>query len=341
MDIKQALAQLVNKQALTTVQMRQVMGQIMSGQASDAQIGGFLIALRMKGESVEEITGAAQVMRELAVPVTISSPQAVDIVGTGGDGSNLFNVSTASSLVVAAAGGHVAKHGNRSVSSSSGAADLLEACGVNLELTPEQVGRCIDEVGVGFMFAPQHHSAMKYAIGPRREMALRTLFNVLGPLTNPANARHYLLGVYSRELCLPMAQALQALGAEHAMVVHASDGLDELSLAAPSYVAELHEGDVHEYELTPEQAGLTRQSLEGLQVTSREESLAIIQAAFAGEHAKAMDMIALNAGAALYCADQVTDLAAGVALARQTMQAGKATAKLQQLVTFSQQFKER
>ncbi len=340
MDIKQALAAIVEGRNLSIDEMQSVMHQIMSGQATDAQIGGLLIALRMKGETVDEITAAAQVMRELAVPVEISSSNAVDIVGTGGDGSNLFNVSSACAFVVAAAGGVVAKHGNRSVSSSSGSADLLEASGVNLALSPEQVARCIDEVGVGFMFAPQHHSAMKYAIGPRKEMALRTIFNVLGPLTNPAGVKHYLLGVFDRSLCRPLAEALKALGAKHAMVVHSADGLDEISLAGDTFVAELKEGEVVEYVLTPEKAGLSSQSLDGLQVNGSLESLAMIESAFAGKHEKAIDMIALNAGAALYVADLEATLAAGVARAKSAILDGSATNKMKQLAAFSQGLKE-
>lgn len=339
MDIKQALAVVAEQQDLSTEQMQAVMNQIMTGNASDAQIGALLMGLRMKGECVGEITGAADAMRKLATPVHIQAAKAVDIVGTGGDGSNLFNVSSASSIVVAAAGGNVAKHGNRSVSSSSGAADLLETAGLNLEINPEQVARCIDEIGVGFMFAPQHHSAMKYAIGPRKEMGLRTLFNILGPLTNPASARHYLLGVFDKSLCLPMAQALQALGASHALVVHAADGLDEISLAEQTFVAELKDNQISEYTISAADAGLEVQSLDGLQVNGSDESLALINAAFAGENMKAVDMIALNSGAALYAADQADSLAAGVALAKQTILEGKAAAKLQQLAEFTQSFK--
>lgn len=338
MDIKQALASVVAGQSLTAAEMKAVMHQIMTGQASDAQIGGLLIALRMKGETVDEITGAAEAMRALATPVHIQAANAVDIVGTGGDGANLFNVSSACSFVVAAAGGHVAKHGNRSVSSSSGSADLLEQAGLNLMLSPEQIAQCIDEVGVGFMFAPQHHSAMKHAIGPRKEMALRTLFNILGPLTNPAGARHYMLGVFDAALCRPMAEALRALGAERAMVVCAAEGLDELSLAGASQVAELKNGEVSEYQLSAEDAGLQRQSLEGLQVDGSAESLALIESAFAGEHAKAMDMIALNAGAALYVAGMAPTLVEGVEKARATMLDGSAAAKMKQLAAFSQAF---
>ncbi|WP_415900141.1 anthranilate phosphoribosyltransferase [Neptuniibacter sp. QD48_11] len=339
MDIKQALALVVDRQDLCQEDMRAVMNQIMTGQATDAQIGGLLIALRMKGETVNEITGAADAMRSLATPVDINVPNAVDIVGTGGDGANLFNVSSACSFVVAAAGGHVAKHGNRSVSSSSGSADLLETAGINLELKPEEIAQCIEKIGLGFMFAPQHHSAMKYAIGPRKEMSLRTLFNILGPLTNPAGVKHYLLGVFDKTLCRPLAEALQALGAVHAMVVHAAEGLDEISLAGDTYVAELKDGEVREYTLTAEDAGLSKQTLEGLQVNSSAESLEMIQAAFAGEHAKAVDMIAINAGAALYVSDQAVSLKEGVALAKETILSGAAASKVKELADFSQAFK--
>ncbi|WP_286239830.1 anthranilate phosphoribosyltransferase [Neptuniibacter halophilus] len=339
MDIKQALALVVDHQDLSTDDMKAVMQQIMTGNATDAQIGALLVALRMKGETVDEIAGAADVMRQLATPVEISVENAVDIVGTGGDGANLFNVSSACSFVVAAAGGHVAKHGNRSVSSSSGAADLLEAAGINLELNPEQIAQCIEQVGLGFMFAPQHHSAMKYAIGPRKETALRTLFNVLGPLTNPAGARHYLLGVFNEKLCRPLAEVLRTLGAKHVLVVHATEGLDEISLAGSTFVAELKDGEISEYTINAEDAGLDKQSLEGLQVSSAAESLELIEAAFAGKHAKAADMIALNAGAALYAADLVDDLKAGVALAHETILSGAAAAKMKELAEFSQAFK--
>ncbi len=340
MEIKQALTAVVDRKDLSIDEMQAVMQQIMSGQATDAQIGGLLIALRMKGETVNEITAAASVMRSLAVPVNIQAKNAVDIVGTGGDSANLFNVSSACSFVVAAAGGHVAKHGNRSVSSSSGSADLLEAAGVNLTLTPEQIARCIDEVGVGFMFAPQHHSAMKYAIGPRKEMSLRTIFNVLGPLTNPAGVKHYLLGVFDKALCRPLVEALKALGAKHALVVHAAEGLDEISLAGETYVAELKDGEVIEYTMVPEDAGLQRQALTGLQVASSAESLALINAAFSGDNMKAIDMIALNAGTALYAADQAGSIKEGVALAKAVMLNGSAAHKMAELVTFSQGLKE-
>ncbi len=340
MDIKEALSRAVEGQHLTGEQMEAVMQQIMTGQATDAQIGAFLTAMRIKGETVDEISASAKVMRSLATPVSMKTENAVDIVGTGGDGSNLFNVSSAASFVVAAAGGVVAKHGNRSVSSKSGAADLLEAAGIHLALKPEQIARCIDEVGVGFMFAPQHHSAMKYAIGPRREMGMRTLFNVLGPLTNPAGVKHYLLGVFDAELCRPIAETLKSLGAKHALVVHSGDGLDEISLAVSTQVAELKDGVITEYQLQPEDAGVESQTLEGLQVADSDESLAVIRAAFSGQNTKAADMIALNAGAALYAADVAGDLHAGVSMAREAISSGAALDKMKQLASFSQSIKD-
>ena len=340
LDIQQALEIVVNGQNLSAVEMRDVMRQIMGGSATDAQVGGFLIALRVKGESIEEIAGAVEVMRELVTGVQISGQYLVDIVGTGGDESNLFNVSTASTFVVAAAGGRVAKHGNRAVSSNSGAADLLEAAGVNLALSPEQVALCVQELGVGFMFAPAHHSAMKYAIGPRRELGLRTIFNILGPMTNPAGVRRQLIGVYEKALCKPMAEVLGRLGAEHIMIVHSADGLDEISIAADTHVAEYKNGVVAEYTITPEQFSVQRQSLEGLAVNSAEQSLALIVDALgkrASPHAtKAADLIALNAGAALYVAGCAGDIHEGVALAQDAIGAGLARAKITDLATFTQ-----
>ena len=227
MDIQKAVVALVEPRDLTREEMAGVMRQVMSGDATDAQIGALLVALRIKGETIDEIAGAAQVMRELATPVTVDCPHLVDLVGTGGDGANLFNVSTASTFVVAAAGAHVAKHGNRGVSSSSGSSDVLETLGLPLDLDPKQVARAIEEVGVGFMFAPAHHSAMRYAVGPRRELGMRTIFNVLGPLTNPAGVKRQVIGVFSAELCEPLAQVCKTLGAEHVMVLHSDDGLDD------------------------------------------------------------------------------------------------------------------
>ena len=338
MNIKSAIAALLEGQSLSRDNMHSVMHQVMTGGASEAQIAGLLVALRMKGESVDEIAAAASVMRELASPVHIDIPNAVDIVGTGGDGASIFNVSTASTFVAAAAGAHVAKHGNRSVSSSSGAADLLEAAGVNLALNAEQVAQCIEQVGVGFMFAVNHHSAMKYAIGPRRELGVRTIFNVLGPLTNPAGVKHQLLGVYDAALCRPLAEVLQSLGSQHVLVVHSEDGLDELSIAAPSTVVELNNGNITEYTVSPEDFGIERHSLDDLVVANANESLALIERVLAGEACPAADMVAMNAGAALYAADIAESLAAGVALAQQTLASGRALQKMRELAALSSQY---
>jgi anthranilate phosphoribosyltransferase len=240
MDMQSAIRCVVERQDLTEAQMLDVMRLIMTGQATPAQIGGFLVGLRMKGETLDEITAAARVMRELATPVPVAGDHLVDTCGTGGDGASTFNISTASAIVTAAAGARVAKHGNRSVSSSCGSADVLEAAGVNLELTAAQVAQCVEKIGVGFLFAPMHHSAMKHAIGPRREMGVRTLFNLLGPLTNPAGAPNQVLGVFSAYWLKLLAQVLGRLGSRHVMVVHADDGLDEISIGAATQVAELN-----------------------------------------------------------------------------------------------------
>ncbi|WP_075187568.1 anthranilate phosphoribosyltransferase [Teredinibacter haidensis] len=340
MNIQQALSTVVSGSSLTQDEMTTVMKQVMTGEATPAQIGGFLVALRMKGESLDEITGAAMVMRELATKVDVNSENLVDTCGTGGDGANLFNVSTASAFVVAAAGGHVAKHGNRSVSSSTGSADVLEAAGVNLAIAPEQVARAIEQVGVGFMFAPAHHGAMKHAIGPRKELAMRTIFNMLGPMTNPAGVKNQVIGVFSRELCRPMAEVLARLGSEHVMIVHSEDGLDELSIAANSYVAELKAGVVSEYMINPADLNLAAANLDGLSVHSAEESLALIRGAFSGdasEHSrKAANIIALNAGAAIYVSGLANSLVDGVAMAEDALATGAAGEKLKELVEFTQ-----
>jgi len=345
MNIKEALATVVDHIDLSTEQMRDVMREIMTGGASDAQIGGFLVGLRMKSESLDEITGAAMVMRELVTPVVVENRRhLVDIVGTGGDGANLFNVSTASAFVAAAAGCRVAKHGNRSVSSKSGSSDLLEAAGIRLDLTPAEIAQCVDGVGVGFMFAPAHHGAMKYAIGPRKELGMRTLFNILGPMTNPAGVRRLVVGVFSDKLCRPMAEVMGRLGAEHVMVVHGLDGLDEISLAGKTHVAEFKNGEVSEYTLTPEQVGIDSASLVGLDVTDPEASLALIRDAFGkrrGEHAaKAADMITLNAGAAIYVAGVTRTLEEGVRMAEDLVHNGEAAERMRELAQFTFALKE-
>lgn len=344
MEIREALDRVVNRLDLSTEEMQGVMRRIMTGQCSDAQIGAFLMGMRMKGESIDEIVGAVQVMRELAEPVLIDAEGVVDTCGTGGDGMNIFNVSTAAAFVVAAAGGRVAKHGNRAVSGKSGSADLLEAAGVYLDLTPAQVARCVEAVGVGFMFAPAHHGAMRHAGNARRELGLRTLFNMLGPMANPAGVRRQVLGVFSKALCRPLAEVLQRLGSVHVLVVHAQDGLDEISLAAPTHVAELKDGEIHEYLIRPEDFGIESQSLSGLDVEGPKASLTLIRDALgkrkteAGQ--KAADMIVLNAGAALYAADLVCSLKEGVALAHDALFCGLARDKLEELVSITAVFRQ-
>ena len=342
MDMKQALNRIASNLDLSRDEMKDVMRIVMNGEATDAQIGAFLMGLRLKSETIDEITGATEVMRELATKVSINASPLVDIVGTGGDGANLFNVSSASSFVVAAAGGFVAKHGNRGVSSKSGSADLIEKAGINLDMKPEEVARCVEQIGVGFMFAPAHHGAMKHAIGPRRELGCRTIFNILGPMTNPAGVTRQLIGVFTRELCRPMAEVMQRLGAEHIMVVCSKDGLDEISLATVTHVAELKDGEITEYDLAPEDLGIKSQSLVGLTVNSSDESLKLIKAAFGRNHdettEKARDMIALNAGAAIYVAGLAKTAKEGVDMALDAMGSGLAAGKMSELADFSQCF---
>ncbi|TVU87476.1 anthranilate phosphoribosyltransferase [Vreelandella titanicae] len=339
MQMRDAINAVMRREDLSFDAMHALMRQIMTGDASDAQIGGLLVGLAMKGESAIEISAAAQVMRELMKRVELQAENIVDIVGTGGDGANLFNVSTAASFVAAAAGAHVAKHGNRSVSSSSGSADLFDVAGIYLDLKPDQVARCIEQVGVGFMFAPNHHPAMRYAIGPRREMGVRTLFNILGPLTNPAGAPNQVLGVYAPELVPLMAEVLKTLGSRHVMVVHSEDGLDEISLASPTLVAELKEGEITQYTITPEALGIERQSLATLKANSAEDSLRLVKAALSGEGAAA-DMVALNAGAALYCAGVADTLKEGVMVAQDAQASKLPLEKLKELSHFTSVFKQ-
>ncbi len=334
-SLPQAIQTVLEPRDLSRDQMREVMQQIMTGQATDAQIAGFLIALRVKGESVDEITAAAEVMRDLATKVPVRGKHIIDTCGTGGDGANTFNISTACAFVVAAAGGKVAKHGNRSVSSKCGSADVLEAAGVNLDLSAEQVAQCIADIGVGFLFAPKHHSAMKHAIGPRKEMGVRTLFNLLGPLSNPANAPHQLIGVFDKKWLMPLAQVLQKLGSQHVLVVNAYDGLDELSIATHSHIAELKDGRVREYTVRPEEFGLTRSPLDSLAVETAEDSLDLIRRVFNNETGPARDIVALNAGAAIYAADLAENLASGVKKAQEMLEKGLARQKFEALIDWS------
>ncbi len=339
MDMKQAINQVIARQDLSAGQMSAVMQTIMTGGATPAQIGGFLVGLRMKGETVTEIAAAAGVMRELASGVDIGGlDHTVDIVGTGGDAAGTFNVSTASIFVAAAAGCNVAKHGNRSVSSKSGSADVLEAAGVKLAITPEQVAECVRSLGVGFMFAPGHHSDMKHALGPRKEMGVRTIFNVLGPLTNPAGVPNMVLGVFSAELLEPLAEVLRELGSRHVMVVHARDGLDEISINGETEVAELKEGRITRFSLQPEDFGLQRAPLSAIQVDGPEQSLAMIRSVLNDEPGPARDMVLMNAAAAVYVAGLADSLQAGMEKARAAVGSGAAKDKLARLAELTQGF---
>ncbi len=334
-DIRATIARVVEGENLDADEMVGAMRQIMSGACGDAQIGGLLVALRCKGETVDEIAAAAQVMRELASGVSCNTTNLLDIVGTGGDSHSTFNISTTSAFVAAAAGIKIAKHGNRAVSSSSGAADLLEVAGVNINLEASQVARCVDTVGVGFMFAPKHHGAMRYAIGPRKELGMRTIFNVLGPLTNPASAPRQVLGVYSEHLVKPMAKVLQKLGSEGAMVVHAEDGMDEISIGSATSVAELKDGNITCYTVKPADFKLEIADLKALKVSSAAESLAMVKRVLANEPGPARDIVALNAGAAIYVGGLAKDHQQGVEMAGSLIADGSAANKLQDLIDCS------
>lgn len=336
MELREAIARCIDRRDLSAEEMTAVMRAIMTGGATPAQIAGFLVALRMKGESVAEIAAAAAVMRELAAGVDIGGLDfPVDVVGTGGDASGTFNVSTTAMFIAAAAGCHVAKHGNRSVSSKSGAADVLEAAGVRLNLSPDQVARCVREVGVGFMFAPGHHSAMKHAIGPRRELGVRTVFNVLGPLTNPAGVPNQLLGVFSESLLQPLAEVLRLLGSRHVLVVHARDGLDEISIGAETQVAELKDGEIRRYPMTPESFGLARAPLDSIRVRDPSESLAMLRGVLADQPGPPRDIALLNAGAAIYAAGRAPSIGEGLVLAEAALRSGEAARRLDQLVALT------
>jgi len=338
MDIKIAIRQLTQRQDLQTEDMTALMRGIMTGQMTDAQIAAFLVALQLKGVCESELLGAVTVMRELVTKVDIADKRnLVDTCGTGGSGTDTFNISTASAMVAACAGARVAKHGNRGATSKSGSADLLEAAGVKLTLEPAAVARCIETLGVGFMFAPGHHSAMKHVIGPRREIGVRTLFNLLGPLTNPASAPNQLLGVYAASWIPLMLSVLKALGSEHVLIVAADDGLDEISISSTTQVGELKNGSIRQYTLCPEDFGIERRNgFAMLQIATPLESLTMVRNALTGRNAAAADIVALNAGAAIYAANVVEDMAAGVQRAREILRSGDALRKLEALAAFSQ-----
>tara|TARA_S200000501_G_C20835552_1_gene749181 strand:+ start:818 stop:1846 length:1029 start_codon:yes stop_codon:yes gene_type:complete len=337
MNMSEAIARVVIGGNLSQDEMTEIMKLIMTGEATASQIGGFLVGLQIKGETVDEISGAALVMRELAMKVEVDTTGLLDTCGTGGSGSNKFNISTASAFVASAAGARVAKHGNRGASSNSGSADLLEEAGANIVLQPYQVARCIDNIGLGFLFAVSHHSAMKHAIGVRREMAVRTIFNLLGPLTNPAGAKRQLLGVFDQKWLTAIADVLENLGSEHVMVVHSEDGLDEISIAAPTNVSELKNGSVTNYKITPEQFGFERGSLHSLKVKNSEESLALVYSALSGKNDRASDIVALNAGAAIYVSGTASSLGYGVEMARDAIGSGLALEKMKDFIDFTNQ----
>ncbi|MGE0824234.1 MAG: anthranilate phosphoribosyltransferase [Candidatus Binatia bacterium] len=335
MTVKEAIARVSSSRNLAEEEMAGVMTEIMDGQATPAQIGALLTALHIKGETVAEISGAAQVMRALATKVQ-SIGKVLDTCGTGGDGCRTFNISTAAALVAAAAGLCVAKHGNRAMSGAVGGADVLETLGARIELNPTQVERCLHEVRFGFLLAPAFHRAMRHAVGPRREIGIRTIFNLLGPLTNPAGARHQLLGVFAKRWVTPLAEALGRLGSSHALVVHGEDGLDEISLTGPTFVAEWYAGAVRTFTLIPEEFGFTCCQLTDLQVASAEESAAIIRSVLMGQTGPQRDIILLNAGAALYAGDAVSSIALGVERARIAIDTGAAAQTLERFVALTQ-----
>jgi anthranilate phosphoribosyltransferase len=335
MEIKEALSEIIKGNDLRREDMTSVMLQILEGRSTDAQIGAFLVALNIKGESVNEVVGTVNVMRELSEKVEASSHHLVDTCGTGGTGVGIFNVSTAAAFIACACGAKVAKHGNRSATRSSGSADLLEHAGLSLELSPKDVSRCIEEVGVGFMFAPAHHSAMKHAIGPRKEMGLKTIFNLLGPLTNPAGALNQVIGVYAKKWVRPIAEVLKELGSNHVLVVHSKDHLDEISIAEETYVAELINGSIKEYVIGPEDFGFSKKPLDSLMVSSASESLSIIKQGLLNKNYAASSMIAMNSGAALYASGVAGSLKEGVSEAKNCVESGEGLKKLDELVIFS------
>ena len=337
MTPKLALQRLIDHTDFTHDEMSAIMQQIMSGEFTAIQIAGFLSALRVKGETVTEIAAAAQVMRELSSKVEVTDTRhLIDTCGTGGAPNKAFNVSTASAFVAAGAGARIAKHGGRAASSKSGSADVLEALGINISLTPEQVARCVNEAGIGFMFAPNHHAAMKYAAPVRRELGVRTMFNLLGPMTNPAGAKRQVMGVFHRDLVPLLAQTLQKLGSEHVMVVHSADEMDEISFSADTYVAELKNGHVQEYMVNPTQFGMPLHDINSIRVENAQHSGDIILGVFSGEKSPARDIVLLNAGAAIYVSGLANDLPTGIAQAAHSVDSGAAMHKLQQLKVLSQ-----
>ena len=338
MDIQTAINNVINHIDLNREDMHSVMQTIMQGNATSAQIGGLLVALRIKGETVDEITAAAEVMRKLVAKVDVDKTNLVDTCGTGGDSLNTFNISTTSAFVVAASGARVAKHGNRSVSSKSGSADVLEAAGINIELDEEQVASCIEDVGIGFMFAPMHHSAMKHAIGPRRELGVRTLFNILGPLTNPAAAPNQVIGVFSRKWLNPLAETLKQLGSNHVLVVHSEDGMDEISISTKTFITELKNGEIKNYEISPDNFSIKKHNIAELSVYNINESLTMMKSVLDNNDNAAKAIVSINAGAAIYAAGISDSIKDGIDKALDVIESGAAKKKLEMLIQHSQSF---
>ena len=338
MNIQEGINTVTSNQSLDQKQMSSIMSEILEGNATDAQIGAFLIGLSMKGETIEEVLGAVEVMRSLSAKVDTDLPILVDTCGTGGSGIGIFNVSTASAFVASQCGAKVAKHGNRSATRKSGSADLLEQAGVSLALKPNEVADCIKNIGLGFMFAPSHHSAMRHVVGPRREIAQKSIFNILGPLTNPASATRQVMGVYNKRWMNPIANVLKELGSEHILMVHSQDGLDEISIASATSITEMKDGKIFDYEITPEDFGFKTSSLKGLEVNSPQESLELVHSALTGQREEAGAMISMAAGAALYVSEVSDSLKSGINLAHECVNDGGGIEKLNQLVEYSSKF---
>ena len=341
MEVKESINKIIKGLDLSKKEISSVMNQILTGSVSQDQIVSFLGSLSAKGESIEEVIGSAEVMRDLSSKVSVNQEHLVDTCGTGGVGSGIFNVSTTAAFIASSCGAKVAKHGNRSTTRQSGSADLLETAGVALELNPDQVKQCIENVGVGFMFAPAHHSAMKYAVGARKELGIKTIFNLLGPLTNPAGALNQVLGVFDNKWVRPIAEVLKRLGSKNVLVLHSQDGLDEISTASSTSVAELRDGKIKEYSISPSDFGFKTLAIEGLRVSSPEESLQIAKEALKGENQAAAQMVAMTSGAALYVAGLADTLKVGVDISMEGIKKGIGLQKLDELVSFSQSLKHR
>ena len=336
MEIQESIKKIVTGQDLSRKEISSIMNQILTGTISEAQIGAFLVSLSMKGECVEEVIGSAEVMRGMSIKVTVDKQHLVDTCGTGGVGSGIFNESTTAAFIASSCGAKVAKHGNRSATRKSGSADLLEAAGVSLDLNPYQVKKCIEDVGLGFMFAPAHHSAMKYAVGPRKELGLKTIFNLLGPLTNPAGALNQVLGVFDKKWVRPIAEVLKGLGSKNVLVINSEDGLDEISTASSTSVAELRDGQIKEYSISPTDFGLKVLPIEELKVDSPEASLQLAKESLRGENQAATQMVVMTSGAALYVADLAGTLKEGVEMSLQCVEKSSGLDKLEELAAYSQ-----